>query len=337
MMPPTWSGPAEHERVVHAGHARVGRASSRPPCSRTPRRRRGRSSSARTRRKRLGVWPCRSPPAEVGPATRAAGDAHHAAQRQAPQARAAAPPRRVALSSRPMSLFLLKRLATFVATLLAASVVIFLVLDILPGNAAQMMMGPTRRPRRCRRSPPSSASTGRRSSATWHWIGGLLTGDLGLSHAYSSPVAELIGERLRRHRAAGADGDGADDRRSRSAPASTPRRATTSSATSADGPVAARHRDPELLVRDPADPVVLGEAALVLGRRLSGLGRRRLAGVQGAAAAGGLARGGAGGDPGAHHALGGARGAARGLRAHRARQGRCRAARRCGATCCATR
>ena len=37
----------------------------------------------------------------------------------------------------------------------------------------------------------------------------------------------------------------------------------------------ARHRDPELLVRDPADPAVRGEAAVVLGRRLSGLERRR--------------------------------------------------------------
>ena len=45
-----------------------------------------------------------------------------------------------------MSVFLLKRLATFIATLLAASVVVFLVLEILPGDAAQMMMGPDASP-----------------------------------------------------------------------------------------------------------------------------------------------------------------------------------------------
>ena len=45
-----------------------------------------------------------------------------------------------------MSVFLLKRLATFVATLLAASIVVFLVLEVLPGNAAQMMMGPDASP-----------------------------------------------------------------------------------------------------------------------------------------------------------------------------------------------
>ena len=45
-----------------------------------------------------------------------------------------------------ISLFLLKRLATFVATLLAASAVVFAVLDILPGNAAEVMLGATATP-----------------------------------------------------------------------------------------------------------------------------------------------------------------------------------------------
>src|SRR4029453_344048 len=30
----------------------------------------------------------------------------------------------------------------------------------------------------------------------WHWIGGMLAGDLGLSYAYSTPVSELVLERL---------------------------------------------------------------------------------------------------------------------------------------------
>ena len=41
-----------------------------------------------------------------------------------------------------MSLFLLKRLGAFLVTLACASIVIFLVLEILPGNAAQMILGP---------------------------------------------------------------------------------------------------------------------------------------------------------------------------------------------------
>ena len=43
-----------------------------------------------------------------------------------------------------MSLFLFKRLITLIATLVGASVVVFLVLEILPGNAAQILHGPGR-------------------------------------------------------------------------------------------------------------------------------------------------------------------------------------------------
>ena len=45
-----------------------------------------------------------------------------------------------------MSLFLFKRFITLVVTLAGASVVIFLVLEILPGNAAQILMGPDAAP-----------------------------------------------------------------------------------------------------------------------------------------------------------------------------------------------
>ena len=40
-----------------------------------------------------------------------------------------------------MSVFILRRFLTLIATLLGASLIIFLVLDALPGNAAQMLMG----------------------------------------------------------------------------------------------------------------------------------------------------------------------------------------------------
>ncbi len=91
-----------------------------------------------------------------------------------------------------MSLFLLRRTAVFAATLAGASVVIFVVLDILPGNAALTMLGP---------DAPSSAvaalshKLGLDQPALaryFAWIFGLLSGDLGVSYAYDTPVAELI-------------------------------------------------------------------------------------------------------------------------------------------------
>ena len=49
-----------------------------------------------------------------------------------------------------MSVFLLKRLITLVATLIATSLVVFLVLEVLPGNAAQILMGPDADPQAVR-------------------------------------------------------------------------------------------------------------------------------------------------------------------------------------------
>ncbi len=95
-----------------------------------------------------------------------------------------------------MSLFLLKRLFTLIATLLAASVVVFWVLEVLPGNAAQMLMGPDAAPeavlalaRQLGLDQPPLQRYGA-------WISGLLTGDLGNSYVYSTPVLELVLERL---------------------------------------------------------------------------------------------------------------------------------------------
>ena len=95
-----------------------------------------------------------------------------------------------------MGLFLLKRFATLVATLIGASIVVFVVLEILPGDAAQVMMGPDAAPEAVKAlatklgldRPPLERYGG--------WVGGMLTGNLGESHAYSSPVLDLVLERL---------------------------------------------------------------------------------------------------------------------------------------------
>ncbi|SDR60868.1 peptide/nickel transport system permease protein [Rhizobiales bacterium GAS113] len=91
-----------------------------------------------------------------------------------------------------MGVFLLRRLATLVATLIGASAVIFLVLEILPGNAALTLLGADA-------SPDAVAALTRKLGLDQpamqrylEWIGGILTGDLGLSYAYSTPVGELI-------------------------------------------------------------------------------------------------------------------------------------------------
>ena len=93
-----------------------------------------------------------------------------------------------------MALFFLQRLTTLIATLLGASAVVFVVLEVLPGNAAEVLLGPDAAPEavaelaaRLGLDQPALVRYGQ-------WLGGLLTGQLGDSHAYSAPVADLIGE-----------------------------------------------------------------------------------------------------------------------------------------------
>lgn len=95
-----------------------------------------------------------------------------------------------------MGVFLLKRAVTFVATLWATSVVVFLVLEVLPGDPALTMLGV---------GAPDSAIQALRNELGLDrpalvryldWIGGVMVGDFGKSFTYSVPVSELILERL---------------------------------------------------------------------------------------------------------------------------------------------
>ncbi len=95
-----------------------------------------------------------------------------------------------------MSLFLLKRLATLLATLLATSVVVFVVLEILPGDAAQMMMGPDASPEAVAALRAKLGLDRPALERYLGWLAGMATGSLGTSHAYGAPVAGLIAERL---------------------------------------------------------------------------------------------------------------------------------------------
>ncbi len=95
-----------------------------------------------------------------------------------------------------MSLFLLKRFITLIATLVGTSVVVFLVLEILPGDAAQILMGPDASPEAVSALAARLGIDRPPLERYWDWVSGLLTGDLGLSYAYSTPVSELVAERL---------------------------------------------------------------------------------------------------------------------------------------------
>ena len=95
-----------------------------------------------------------------------------------------------------MSYFLFKRVLTLIATLLATSVIVFAVLEVLPGNAAQVLMGPDADPAAVAAKATELGLDQPALQRYFGWMGGLLRGDMGLSYTYGSPVSELIVERL---------------------------------------------------------------------------------------------------------------------------------------------
>jgi peptide/nickel transport system permease protein len=95
-----------------------------------------------------------------------------------------------------MSFFLAKRFFTFLLTLLTASLVVFAVLELLPGNAAQVILGDTATPESISALEKKLGLDRPAPLRYRDWIIGLLSGETGISTSYDTPTAELIAERM---------------------------------------------------------------------------------------------------------------------------------------------
>jgi peptide/nickel transport system permease protein len=95
-----------------------------------------------------------------------------------------------------MIAFLARRLVSVLVTLALASVVVFTVMEILPGDPAQMALGTE--------AQADTLAALRREMGLdrpvleryFGWLGGFLVGDLGRSLTYGVPVASLVADRL---------------------------------------------------------------------------------------------------------------------------------------------
>ena len=92
--------------------------------------------------------------------------------------------------------FVLRRLASLVASLLVASVVIFLVLEVLPGDPAAFMLGLNASPEALAALRTQLGLDAPVLARYFGWLAGMVRGDFGISYTYRVPVAELIGARL---------------------------------------------------------------------------------------------------------------------------------------------
>ena len=95
-----------------------------------------------------------------------------------------------------MSASLLQRTLTLLATLLAASAVIFLALEVLPGNAAQMLMGADASPEALQALEQKLGLDRPALQRYGGWLAEMAHGRMGNSYVYGTPVSELVGERL---------------------------------------------------------------------------------------------------------------------------------------------
>ena len=95
-----------------------------------------------------------------------------------------------------MLLFLLKRLATLALTLAVASALVFVVLELLPGNAAEVILGDTATPESLAALQAKLGLDRPPLQRYADWVSGLVQGRTANSISYDTPTAELIAQRL---------------------------------------------------------------------------------------------------------------------------------------------
>jgi peptide/nickel transport system permease protein len=95
-----------------------------------------------------------------------------------------------------MPAFIAGRLISLALSLLAASIVIFVVLEIVPGDPAQFMLGLNATPEAAERLRETLGLNGPPVERYFSWLFGLFRGDLGISYTYKVPVSGLVADRI---------------------------------------------------------------------------------------------------------------------------------------------
>ena len=92
--------------------------------------------------------------------------------------------------------YLVNRLVLLAVSLAVSSVVIFTIVEIIPGDPAAFMLGLNAAPDTVAALRNELGLVGNPVSRYLDWAGGILTGDFGISYTYRVPVSELIRDRI---------------------------------------------------------------------------------------------------------------------------------------------
>jgi peptide/nickel transport system permease protein len=92
--------------------------------------------------------------------------------------------------------YTLSRLVSLSLSLIVASLVIFAVIELIPGDPAAFMLGMNASDDTVAALRDQLGLGGSPAQRYLSWVGGMLTGDLGTSYTYRVPVAELVAARV---------------------------------------------------------------------------------------------------------------------------------------------
>lgn len=95
-----------------------------------------------------------------------------------------------------MAAYLTRRLLSLILSLIVASLVIFAVIEVIPGDPAGYMLGLNAKPETVAALRDQLGLNQSLPLRYLSWVTGMLGGDFGTSYTYKTPVAELIADRL---------------------------------------------------------------------------------------------------------------------------------------------
>jgi len=92
--------------------------------------------------------------------------------------------------------YLIKRSGSLLATLLVASLIVFITIEVVPGDPASYMLGLNAQPETVAALRAELGLNQSKPARYVQWVSGMLRGDFGRSYTYRTPVAGMIADRL---------------------------------------------------------------------------------------------------------------------------------------------
>ncbi len=92
--------------------------------------------------------------------------------------------------------YILKKLAILLATLLVISLLVFLAFQLIPGDPVSQMLGTEYTEARAEQLRAELGLDENVLLRHFRWLAGFVTGDLGISYSYRTPVSELLSGKI---------------------------------------------------------------------------------------------------------------------------------------------